>query len=277
MNEQSLLVVEDEEIMRDSLVDWFSSEGRTVHAAVDGEEALAKFKIEEYDAMIIDLMLPGRNGLEVLAEIKKRNPTARVVIVTAYPSYETAVEAMRRGAADYLPKPFELEKLEASLRASYQEIITPPERITPPPVIEPLLEEENVTPCIWTQAGIVANRMCTAGYQCGSECDYHVNMMKREKFSGDPRIKPFLGKLAQMRGKQECRYVMCGDISSRACPSLYDCETCEFSQMLQDRVEEQLGIKEENRTRKKSAREAHRRLASSDAGDPEGGPSDTVH
>jgi CheY-like chemotaxis protein len=278
MNEQTLLVVEDEEIMRDSLVDWFSSEGRKVDAAVDGEEALAKFQLEKYDAMIIDLMLPGRNGLDVLAEVKKRNPTAKVVIVTAYPSYETAVEAMRRGASDYLPKPFPLEKLEASLRAAYQEIITPPDEITPPPVIEPLLEEENVTPCIWTQAGIVPKRMCTTGYQCcGSECDYHATMMKRDKYRDDPRIQPYLGQLTEAQAKHECRYVMCGDISSRACPSLYNCETCEFGQMLQDQVEEQLGIKEENRARKKSAREAHKRLASGGKKKGEGEPSDTVH
>jgi CheY-like chemotaxis protein len=277
MDHRNLLVVEDEEIMRDSLVDWFSSEGRTVHAAVDGEEALAKYRLEEYDAMIIDLMLPGQNGLDVLAEVRKRNPTARVVIVTAYPSYETAVEAMRRGATDYLPKPFELDKLEASLRESYQEIITPPEKITPPPVIEPLLEEENVTPCIWTQAGIVPKRMCTTGYQCVTECDYHVNMMKREKYSSDPRIKPWLDKLACTGGQYECKYVMSGDISARSCPSLYNCENCEFAQMLQDRVDEQLDIKEENRLRRKSARAAHKKLDKGRRGGKKGTPSDTIH
>jgi CheY-like chemotaxis protein len=227
-----------------------------VDAAVDGEQALANFQLEDYGAMIVDLKLPGRSGLDVLAEIRKRNPDARVVIVTAYPTYETAVEAIRRGAVDYLPKPFDLEKLEAALRWSHEEVITPPEKILPPPIIEPLLEEDNVTPCIWTQAGIVPKRMCTLGYQCDSECDYHATMMKRAKFRDDPRIEPFVEKLGHMQGTQQCRYVMCGDISSRPCPSVYHCETCEFSQTFQDRVDQQLAIKAENQRRKKAARKA---------------------
>jgi len=260
MSEASILVVEDEDIMRESLVDWFASEGRTVHAAIDGDAALAQYELEKYDAMIIDLKLPGRDGLDVLAEVRKRNPKARVVIVTAYPSIETAVEAMRRGAVDYLPKPFELETLEASLRSPHEEVIRPPIEIVPPPleivvppVEEPLLEEDNVTPCIWTQAGVIPNRMCTIGYQCNSDCEYHNAMMRREKFSDDARIQPHLAKLSQMQGTQQCRYLMSGDVASRPCSSLYNCETCEFSQMLQDRVGQQLEIKAENRKRKKAA------------------------
>jgi CheY-like chemotaxis protein len=277
MSEQSILVVEDEEIMRDSLVDWFSSEGRTVHAAVDGEQALAEYQLENYDAMIIDLKLPGRDGLDVLAEVRKRNPKARVVIVTAYPSYETAVEAMRRGAIDYLPKPFELEKLEASLHWSYEEIVPPTEKISPPPVEQPILEEENVTPCIWTQAEIVPKRMCTVGYQCDSECDYHAAMMKREKFRDDPRVQPFLDKLAQMQGTQQCRYVMSGDVSARACSSLYRCDECEFSQMLQERIDQQLTIKAENRRRKQAARKAKEDLAARGAKGTGEEPPESVH
>ena len=74
---ESILVVEDEEIMRESLVDWFSGEGHTVDAASDGEEALVRFKVENYDALIIDLKLPGRDGLQVLLDVRKRNPGDR--------------------------------------------------------------------------------------------------------------------------------------------------------------------------------------------------------
>jgi CheY-like chemotaxis protein len=263
MRKEAILVVEDEAIMRDSLVDWFSSAGHTVDAADDGDEALEAYKLEDYDAMIIDLKLPGRDGLDVLAEVRRRNPKARVVIVTAYPSYETAVEAMRRGATDYLPKPFELERLESSLRwteeISVPPVIVPPVEVPTPPVEEPLLEEENVTPCIWEQGGLAAKRMCTSGYQCNAGCEFHVSMMKRDKCRNDPRMKPFLDRLSQVTATHQCRYVLSGDVSSRSCSSLYSCEGCEFAQRLEDEVERQLEVRAENKRRKKrrsrSARE----------------------
>jgi CheY-like chemotaxis protein len=246
---ESILVVEDEEIMRDSLVDWFSGEGHSVDAAGDGEEALVRFKVEDYDALIIDLKLPGRDGLQVLVDVKKRNPGARVVIVTAYPSYETAVEAMRRGAVDYLPKPFDLERLTSSLRWSPEADVA-----TAPAIEEPLIEQENVTPCIWAQAEITPKRMCTLGYHCNAGCDYHASMMKQEKRKNDPRIQPFLEKLDRMVGTHQCRYIMTGQISSRSCPSLFHCDDCEFSQMFHDQVDRQFEIRDENKRRKKAAR-----------------------
>lgn len=251
MNKEAILIVEDEEIMRDSLIAWLSGEGHTVDGARDGDQALTDFEVENYDAMIIDLKLPGRDGLDVLTEVKKRNPDARVVIVTAYPSYETAVEAIRRGALDYLPKPFELERLMESLRWAYEH----PE-ILPPEVEEPMLEEDNVSPCIWTQAGISPDRMCTLGYQCNAGCRFHTAMS--EKHPEDERIKPYLDRLAYLAATHQCRYCMSGEISARSCPSLFQCEECEFSQAVQERVDQQLEIKAENRKRKREAAQQRR-------------------
>ncbi len=248
MTTESILVVEDEAILRESLIAWFSGEGHTVHGAGDGEQALSEFQVEDYDALIIDLKLPGRDGLDVLSEVRKRNPDARVVIVTAYPSYDTAVEAMRRGALDYLPKPFEVERLATSLAS-----VQGPEAAIAPPVEEPLLEEENVAPCIWSQAGVAAERMCTLGYQCNAGCRFHTAMMSSEKYKSDPRIEPYLERLTHLAGTQQCRYVMGGEISSRSCPSLYQCEGCLLGQMLQENVERQLEIKAENKRRKRQA------------------------
>jgi DNA-binding NtrC family response regulator len=115
MKKESILVVEDEDIMRESLVDWFSSEDHKVDAADDGEKALKNFNLSDYDVMIVDLKLPGRDGLLVLSEVRVKNPKTKVIIITAYPSVDTAVEAMRRGAVDYLAKPFELERLGTSI------------------------------------------------------------------------------------------------------------------------------------------------------------------
>jgi len=249
MEKESILVVEDEDIMRESLVDWFSSEEHKVDAVDDGEKALKNFNLNDYDVMIVDLKLPGQDGLSVLSEVRVRNPKTKVIIITAYPSVDTATEAIRRGAVDYLAKPFELERLGNSItKARGIEVGTVPLEM-PIPVEVPPVEEEVVSPCIWYQAEVVKKRMCTFGYQCSSGCSFHAAMMKNEKNRTDARIQPFLGKLNALVGKNQCRYTMNGQISFRICPKLYNCEKCEFSQTCQDQVEQQLALKV---TRKKA-------------------------
>jgi len=239
MEKQKMLVIEDEDIMREALSDYFSDGGHIVDTARDGEKALEKYNYEDYNVMIIDLKLPGRDGISVLREVKKKNPRAKVIIITAYPSVETEEKALQDGALNYLPKPFELSYLETLIRQSYEIEIIPT-----PPVEEPVVEEEIVTPCIWMQAGIVAKRMCTYGYNCTRVCDFHVQMMNKERFRNDPRIKPFIVKLYSQLGKKQCRYVMSGQISHRSCSQLFDCPNCEFDQAMQEEVSRQLEIKE---------------------------------
>jgi CheY-like chemotaxis protein len=238
MEKQKMLVVEDEDIMREALFDYFSDAGHTVDTAPDGEKALEKINFEDYHVMIVDLKLPGHDGISVLREAKKKNPKAKVIIITAYPSVETEEKARLDGALNYLPKPFELDYLETLIRQSYEIEIIPT-----PPVEEPVVEEEIVTPCIWMQAGIVEKRMCTYGYNCTRICDFHVQMMSKERFRNDPRIKPFIVKLYSQLGKKQCRYVMSGQISHRSCSQLFDCPNCEFDQAMQGEVGRQLEIK----------------------------------
>jgi len=238
MQKQKMLVVEDEDIMREALYDYFSDSGHKVDTARDGEKDLEKLNFEDYNVMIIDLKLPGRDGISVLREVKEKNPRAKVIIITAYPSVETEEKALQNGALNYLPKPFELGYLETLIRQSYEIEIIPT-----PPVEEPVVEEEIVTPCIWMQAGIVRKRMCTYGYNCTRVCDFHVQMMSKEKFRNDPRIKPFIVKLYSQLGKKQCRYVMSGQISHRSCSQLFDCPNCEFDQAMQEEVSRQLEIK----------------------------------
>jgi CheY-like chemotaxis protein len=246
MKKENMLVVEDEDIMREALSDYFSDVGHKVDTANNGDKALESFNLKDYNVMIVDLKLPGRDGLSVLKDIRAKNPKAKVIIITAYPSIETAKEAIRGGATDYLPKPIELDYLETIIRQSYEI-----EEVPVLPVEEPIVEEEIVTPCIWMQAGIVNKRMCTLGYQCNSACDFHVAMMKKEKFRDDPRIKPFIDKLYSQLGRKQCRYAMSGEISLRSCDRLYKCESCEFHQTMQDEVDRQLAIRD---ARQKSIR-----------------------
>jgi CheY-like chemotaxis protein len=242
MKKENMLVVEDEEIMRDALVDYFSDTGRKVDTASDGDKSLENYNFNDYGVMIVDLRLPGRDGLSVLDEIKSKHPDAKVIIITAYPSVETEKEAMRRGAVDYLQKPFEMGYLETLIRQALEVEIVPT-----PPVEEVIVEDEIIAPCIWMQAGIIPKRRCTLGYQCSSVCNFHEAMMKKEKFRNDERIKSYLDKLAFQSGRNECRYTMSGQISTRACSQVYQCENCELHQTIQDEVDRQIAIQKENR------------------------------
>ena len=78
MRKETMLVVEDEDIMREALCDYFSDEGHKVDTANDGDKALEKFNLEDYNVMIVDLKLPGRDGLSVLKEIRAKNSKAKV-------------------------------------------------------------------------------------------------------------------------------------------------------------------------------------------------------
>jgi NADH-quinone oxidoreductase subunit E len=107
-----ILVIEDEAIMRESLRDWLTESGYQVATVENGEEALETLTEQDFGLLILDLRLPGKDGLHVLKEARARRPELRGIIITAYPSLETAVEAMKGGAVDYLAKPVDLNQLE---------------------------------------------------------------------------------------------------------------------------------------------------------------------
>ena len=107
-----ILLVEDEAVMRESVKDWLTDAGYQVETAEDGEQALKTIGEQEFGLLILDLRLPGKDGLQVLREARAKHPQLKGVIITAYPSVETAVEAIKHGAVDYLPKPFDLNRLE---------------------------------------------------------------------------------------------------------------------------------------------------------------------
>ena len=112
LNMKPILIVDDEASMRESLRDWFLESGYQAETARDGEEALKLIGEKDYGLLILDLKLPGQDGIEVLTKARKRHPDLRGIIITAYPSVDTAREAIKQGAIDYLPKPFELSELE---------------------------------------------------------------------------------------------------------------------------------------------------------------------
>ncbi len=111
MKKLSILIVEDGQIQREMLRDFLRKEGHTVAEAETGEKALAEVRSAYFDLLLMDYKMPGMNGLQVLQEVKRFNPELDVIMMTAYGTIETAVEAMKAGAVDYVTKPIDLDEL----------------------------------------------------------------------------------------------------------------------------------------------------------------------
>jgi len=107
----SILIVDDEQTMREACREVLASEGFLLREASSGEAALDEVHRQSFDLVILDLKMPRVDGLEVLRHLQKESPGTATVVITGYPSVDTAVEAMKVGAADFLPKPFTPEVL----------------------------------------------------------------------------------------------------------------------------------------------------------------------
>ncbi len=106
-----VLVVDDEPVVVNSIRKTLARKAFKVAEAFSGKEAIARIMSENFDMVLLDMKLPDANGLELVTDIKKRKPNLRVVIVTGYASIDTAVEAIKRGANDYMAKPFTPDEL----------------------------------------------------------------------------------------------------------------------------------------------------------------------
>ncbi len=111
MGEATILIVDDELIMRESLAGWLQRDGHQVDTAESGEEALEKVEEKRYDILLVDIKMEGISGLDVLKRVREDDPDIAVVMITAYGSISTAIDAMKNGAQDYLLKPFDPNEL----------------------------------------------------------------------------------------------------------------------------------------------------------------------
>src|SRR5579884_1557482 len=114
----SILIIDDEAAIRESLETLLAIEGYNVEAARSAEEGLAMLAASPRDLVLLDFALPDRNGIEVLEEIRDRDPGLPVIMITAYGTVENAVKAMQAGATNFIQKPWDNEKLLADVRAS---------------------------------------------------------------------------------------------------------------------------------------------------------------
>ncbi len=117
-----LLIVDDDELLRQTLARRFQRQGLKVTQAAQGEEALEQAADKRFDVALLDLNLPGMSGVELLGRLKERQPELEALLLTAHGSVETAIQAMKRGAYDYLAKPFHLPELEVHIQKAYEKV-----------------------------------------------------------------------------------------------------------------------------------------------------------
>ena len=121
MSSERILVVDDELFVRELLLEFLSAEGYEVSLADSGEKAVALMQTQPADLVLVDLKMPGIDGVETLKQIKKIAPDSLAIIMTGYPTIESSIEALRQGAYDYVVKPFKLDDLKSSIEKALRE------------------------------------------------------------------------------------------------------------------------------------------------------------
>jgi len=115
---QRILIIDDEAAIRESLETLLALEGYVIETAVNGEAGLERIEEHFYDLVLLDLALPGKNGLEILPLIRERHPSLPVIMITAYGKVDNVVDAIRSGAQNFVQKPWDNEKLLADIRSA---------------------------------------------------------------------------------------------------------------------------------------------------------------
>ena len=116
-----ILVVDDDQDLRENLVEVLTDAGFSLNSAGDGNETIEKLAAEEFDLVLLDSIMPGMGGMETLPLIKRKYPKIKVIMLTAFSTVDGAVEAMRKGADDYITKPFKINDLLVTVRRCLEE------------------------------------------------------------------------------------------------------------------------------------------------------------
>lgn len=256
-----VLIVEDEAIMRESLRDWLKDGGYEVETAEEGEEALEKIGKKEFSVAILDLRLPGKDGLEVLKEATEKDPKIKGIVITAYPSVETAVEAMKMGAIDYIVKPFAPDALERAI----QEVLGPVQAEVKPE--ESKVEEAAAEAAVVEEAKVeeiiaITKEEIPAHFEQGQAyfeagrykealrefqsilhvAPGHIETRIWVRRAKEALVQPAVeipegeGAVEEAAKVKECVWAKMGVVSYRICTRNYDCLTCEFDQTMQEKI-----------------------------------------
>ncbi|MFA5405591.1 MAG: sigma-54 dependent transcriptional regulator [Ignavibacteria bacterium] len=118
---ERIMIVDDEKIVRESLYHWFMDEGYEVDTAENAESALKKFDKDRYDLILLDMKMPGMSGLDLLPKLKQIDDDCFVILITAYASVPSAIQALKEGAFDYITKPVDPEELNHIVKNAMQQ------------------------------------------------------------------------------------------------------------------------------------------------------------
>lgn len=249
-----ILIVEDEALTRQALHDWLTASGYHVETAAGGDDALKIIEQLDFGVAVLDLKLPGKDGIQILREAKEKRPQLKGIIVTAYPSFDTAVEAMKEGAVDYLRKPVdpnELEKLISDILGPVQVEIKP-KAITEEAMAEPTIVEEAKVEEVITVAPEeipVHLKQGKAHFEAGR---YQEALREFEAIlaiaPGSIETRVWLRKtreallapkaegIAEETVPKYCVWMSLGMVSYRICTNDYNCMSCEFDQEMQEKM-----------------------------------------
>lgn len=246
MEKTKVLLVDDEAIVRDSISEWLADAGYDVTPAEDGFKAIEiiRGRQSQADIMVVDLKMPGKDGIEVMREAKELSPDVRVIIITAYGTVENAVEAMKVGAADYLTKPFEPEQLENAIRNVIKTCGGTSAGI---PVVEAEKEGVAITPetCIAKAEEFYGKKefdLAIGMFQEALKLDPAAITAKkgivraeRQKTYLNPALVETKEKKESAPAVKQCVWAKLGVVSYRVCTNNFKCEICEFAQSMMDR------------------------------------------
>jgi len=118
---KKILIADDDNELRANLSEILTGAGYQTTEASSGKEAIEKISAEDFDIMLLDLMMPGMSGIEALGEIRRISPKIRVIMITAFATVENAVTAIKNGASDYIAKPFRINELLAVIKRAIEE------------------------------------------------------------------------------------------------------------------------------------------------------------
>jgi DNA-binding response OmpR family regulator len=115
-NMNKILIVDDDNEFRASLSELLKGKGYSTDEASSGEEAIEKAASEDFDIILLDLMMPKMSGMDVLVEVRKIKPETKIIMITAFATIDNAVEAIKKGASDYISKPFRIEVIDTAIK-----------------------------------------------------------------------------------------------------------------------------------------------------------------
>lgn len=122
MNRKHILIVDDDRELLSNLSELLRNREYETHEVASGQEALDMAASADIDVVLLDLMMPKVSGMDVLVELKRIKPRLKIIMITAFAAIDNATEAVKRGASDYIAKPFHIEDLDAIIRRSIEEM-----------------------------------------------------------------------------------------------------------------------------------------------------------